>query len=415
MGLLGAIEKRQAMASVRAMSSSELSRLVGEYFGGGATASGAHVNSDTAMRLIMVQNCVRMRCATLERVPCHIMERIGRKRNKAEEYYLYDKLLHQPNSWMTAPEFWSMAEGHVCLRGNFYVYKMGLPGRPILELIPLGADAVQEVVQNPDYSLTYKVRVQVSPGSYEIRDLPQDKIFHVRGLTLNGITGLNPIEYARESVGIGMASDKFLGNYFGKGLHPSAVIKHPLSLGVQTHGGLRETLKKKYSGLANQLDFMLLDEGMDITFPQIKLVDAQYLELMKMNEAQICGLFRVPLMLVSAGDKAPTYASAEQFMLFYQTLSVDVVRYESAIRRDLLSEVERRRYYAKFNTNALLRGDFRARMEGYQIGINDEMMSPNEARELEEMNPYEGGDEYRTRTSTVRNQEASGNEKGASQ
>jgi hypothetical protein len=30
------------------------------------------------------------------------------------------------------------------------------------------------------------------------------------------------------------------------------------------------------------------------------------------------------------------------------------------------------------------------------------MLNPNEARELEDRNPYAGGDEYRTRTSTVK-------------
>lgn len=415
MGLLGALEKRHEMASVSAMNSYELSRLIGEHFGGGTTASGVAVSSESAMRLITVHNCVNRRATTIERIPCHIMEQKGRNKNKAEDFYLYEKLLHQPNSWMTAPEFWGMAEAHVCLRGNFYAYKLGLPGRPILELVPLGPDAVQEVVQNPDYTLTYKVRMQEKPGVYVVKDIPQEKIFHIRGLTLNGITGLNPIEHARETVGLGMASDRFLGNYFGKGLHPSAVIKHPLKLDTPTHGNLRAALKEKYAGLANQLDFMLLDEGMDISFPQIKLVDAQYLELLNANRLDICGMFRVPPMLVSAEDKTPTYASAEQFMLFYQMLSVDVVRYESAIRRDLLAPEERKRFYAKFGINALLRGDFKTRMEGYQIGINCEMYAPNEARELEDMNPYDGGDEHRTRTSTVRQQTGPSKDEGASQ
>ena len=112
----------------------------------------------------------------------------------------------------------------------------------------------------------------------------------------------------------------------------------------------------------------------------------------------------MPLMLVQAGDKAPTYASAEQFMLAFSIYGVapDCRNYEQAVRRDLLTNEEKKKYFAKFNINALLRGDFKTRMEGYQIGINCEMMSPNEARELEDMNPYTGGDEYRTRTSTVK-------------
>jgi hypothetical protein len=41
-------------------------------------------------------------------------------------------------------------------------------------------------------------------------------------------------------------------------------------------------------------------------------------------------------------------------------------------------------------------------MDGFATAIDKELMNPNECRELLEMNPYDGGDEYRTRTSTVK-------------
>ena len=52
--------------------------------------------------------------------------------------------------------------------------------------------------------------------------------------------------------------------------------------------------------------------------------------------------------------------------------------------------------------NGLLRSDSEKRMAAYVQGINAEIYSPNEVRELEDMNPYEGGDEYKTRTSTTK-------------
>jgi len=391
--------------------------LIREIYGGYSTSSGVPVNSETAMRLITVQNCVRLRAFVIGHLPCHIMEKIGRLKEVAETFYLYDLLHDQPNSWMTAPEFWGMAEAHLCLRGNFYAYKAQLPGRPIKGLIPLKSGAVQEVVQHPDYSLTYKIAIDdervvsaayddgvLSTTGAQIKEFPQEKIMHVRGLTLNGIVGMNPIQYARETTGLGFAEERFLARSIGKGMHPGAVIKHPLTLNAPAHANLRENLKKKYDGLGNSWDFMLIDEKMEIEFPTIKLVDAQYLEQMKMNEAQICGLFRVPLMLIQSGDKDPTYASAEQFFLNFSITGVtpDCVNYEKAIRRDLLTPEERKIYYAKFNIDGLLRGDFKARMDGFQVAVNAEIMNPNEVREKIDMNPYEGGDEYRTRTSTVK-------------
>jgi HK97 family phage portal protein len=301
---------------------------------------------------------------------------------------------------MTAPEFWSMAEAHICLQGNFYAYKLGIEGRPVRELLPLKPGAVTKIEQEEDFSLTYHVRLK--DGT--IKPMPSNKFLHLRGLTLDGITGVNPIEYARETIGLGTASVQFLARYFGKGMHPSAILKHPGVLNAPTHSKMKKNFKEKYASLGKSHEFMIIDEAMDITFPQIKLVDAQYLEQMKLTDAQICGLFRVPLMLINGGDKEPTYASAEQFMLFYQMFSIDAPLYEAAIWRDLMNLAEQKKYYAKFELKALQRGSFKEQIEGFAIGIDKEIYNPNEVRALLDMNPRTdpGGEEYRTRTSTVK-------------
>jgi HK97 family phage portal protein len=377
-----------------------------KFFNAPTTESGLTVTSESALRLITVQNCVRMRATTLSRLPCHVMQRNGEKRQRATDFYLYEKLHDQPNDWMTSNEFWAMAEAHKCLRGNFYAYKMGIPGRPIQQLIPLNVDAVQKVEQQDDYSLIYFVKFKDGL----VYEIPGEKILHFRGLTLDGITGMNPIEYARETIGRGMASEQFVSRFFGKGLNPGTIIKHPLPLTNQAFANRRDQLKERYEGLGKTRELMLLDEGMDITWPDIKLVDAQFIEQMKLSDAQIAGLYRVPLMLINQQDNAPTYASAEQFLLFYQMFSIDCMDYESSIRRDLLTSAERKKYYAKFSLEGLLRGGMKDRAEFYQTLINSEVLSPNEARAYEDLNPYDGGDEFRTRTSTTRSSGGSDSE-----
>jgi len=398
MGIISRLKRPQAM------NSHQLQKLIIDTYGGGMTSSGISVSSDTALRLATVQKCVRVRAATMASLPCHIMTKQGEMKEKAEDFYLYDKLLNQPNSWMTSALFWSMVEAYVCLRGNFLAYKSGLPGRPIKELIPINWDKIEKVEQNEDYSVTYTIRLK----NGELKTLSQDQVMHIRGLlTLDGYTGVNPIQYFRETIGLGLASERFLTKYFGRGLQPGAIVKHPLSLSAQGNANLKAVVKEKYEQLKTDQNFMLLDEGMDITFPTIKLVDAQYLEIMKMNESDICGLFRVPLMLIQSGDKTPTYASAEQFMINYSTIGVspDCRNYEQSIRKDLLSEEEKKKYYAKFEMRGLLRGAFKDQMEGFAVAIDKEIMNPNECRDVLDMNPYKGGDVYKTRTSTTKQQD----------
>ena len=393
----------------------EMERMIREVFGGGSTSSGVAVNSDTAMQLSTVYACVKVLYQSIAQMPCHLMERTGEGRdavtNKATSHRLYRLLHDQPNSWQTAPEFWGMSVAHDSLRGDFLAFKTMVRGE-VRELLPIDPARVIEIRQNSNWSLTYTISKDGVNKEY-----PQEAIFHIRGLSLNGYSGLNPIAYARESIGLGIASEKFKAKYFGKGMHPGAIITHPMALDPKTHGNMREAMRQKYAGLNNSQDLMLLENGSTITFPPIKLVDQQFLENEKFTQSQIASLFRVPLMLLQAGDDPVSYASAEQFVLSFVThaLTPIVVNIEKAIYRDLLTEEEKGRYFAKFSMNSLLRGDSSSRAKFYRELINAEVLCPNEARELEELNPYDGGWEYRTRTSTVKpesTKEKGGDEKG---
>ena len=54
-------------------------------------------------------------------------------------------------------------------------------------------------------------------------------------------------------------------------------------------------------------------------------------------------------------------------------------------------------YFIKFNVDGLLRGDYQSRMSGYSVGIQNGFLSPNDVRELENMDliPDElGGNRY---------------------
>ena len=369
----------------------EMERLIRESFGGGYTSSGLAVNSDTAMRQMTVNNCVRVLFNCVSQMPCQLMEEVDGVKNKAKNHPLYKVISKRPNPWMTAPQMWGLAIVHVSLRGNFYALKVRVRDE-VRELLPIHPDSVSGIVRNKDWSLTYKI----TNASGDIKEYSQDEIFHIRGLSLDGFTGLNPIQYARECIGLGLAGEKFLSRYFGKGLHPGAILTHPLALNPVTHANKLEALKIKYAGLNNAQDVMLVDEGMKIDFPTIKLVDQQFLEQMKMTESQICGMYGVPLMLVQAGDNPETYASASEFKRTFvdMTLAPIAVNFETTIDRDCLTEADQDRYYTKFNLNSLLRGNITERYAAYQIGISSRILNANECRSLEDLNPYQGGDAY---------------------
>lgn len=391
------------MSRPKAMNSHELQRMILSAFGGGSTASGVSVSNDTAMRQATVYSCVNALSKHIGTLPCNYMMVDGRNRVKATDEELYYLLHDQPNEWMTAPEFWGMCVNHLSLRGNFFALKnrgMSLTG-PVRELIPLAPGVVQEVKQDEKYRLAYTLKYPDGTTT----DVPQSQIMHVRGMVLNGYMGVNPIQYIRESIALGLASEEFGARYFGSGTHPGIIVEHPGKLSLEGKRNLEDSLTEVYSGLGESHRLMLLQEGMKYQRVVIDPKDSQFIELRKYQKSEIVDIFfSMPLTILSSEDKTPTFASAEQFGINYVVYSLMpyIVWIEKAILRDLVPDDKKKTHYAKFVAQGLQRGSFKEQMDSFSVAITKCIMNPNEARELLEMNPYEGGDTFEPRTSSMK-------------
>ena len=348
-------------------------------------------------------SCVNILSRVIGMLPCHVMEKRGNNRKIADDFYLYSILHDMPNEWMTAPEHYGMVMNHLALRGNYFAIKNRglnkLTGE-VRELIPLSPGIVQEVKQNPDYTLSYKC--QYPDGTMVI--IPGSEIMHIRGMVINGYMGVNPIQYIRESVGLGLAAEKLGARLFQNGTNISMVVEHPNQL--KDPKAFRDAITEVYAGLGNTHKVMLLEEGMKAQKITIDPKDSQFLELRKFQKDEIVDIFfGMPLTVMNSSENTPTYSSAEQFSIGFVVFALMpwIVTIEKAIYRDLLTPDERKIYYAKFRAEGLLRGSFTEQMTGFATAIDKEIMNPNECRELLDMNPYSGGEVYKTRTSTMKN------------
>ncbi len=404
----------------KAMNSDELSRMILSVYGGGTSSTGIAVNTDSAMRAMAVHTCVTIKANSIAQLPCHLMRRNGKNKEQAIDHPYYAMLHDQPNEWMTAPEFWGMASAHLDLRGNFFVLKTGLPGRSIKELIPLPIGAVEEVYQTPSYGLFYKVRrpngnqnvsdlgVIGQQSSTTVDIIPGNRIMHLRGLVLNGFMGLNPIAYARESIGLALATEKHGAKLFANGTMLNGVIQTPDTFRFKTDAEAKtflDNFNSAFSSVENSWKTALLEYGMKYEKLGMTSEDSQYMDARGFQAWEITNLFfGLPLMMMSGREKTATFASAEQFSIQYVTYAIAprLVNIERAISRDLLTPDERKEYYAKFSVYGLLRSDAKAFADTNAVLIDKEVLSPNEVRDLLDRNPYEGGDVYRTRTSTTK-------------
>ena len=69
------------------------------------------------------------------------------------------------------------------------------------------------------------------------------------------------------------------------------------------------------------------------------------------------------------------------------------MRLEQETSRKVFTDTEKRTTYIKFNEKVLLRGDMEARKNFYTSLVYAGVMTRNEARALEDMNPIDGLDD----------------------
>ncbi|WP_339408034.1 phage portal protein [Pseudomonas helleri] len=365
------------------------------------THSGQRVTTSSALQQLVVFNCVRVLSESIGMLPCRLLKQTGRVRLPATGHRLYPLLTMAPNSFMTSQEFWEMLVACLCLRGNFFAYKVMALGN-VVELLPLNPDIVIPKL-NDDWTVEYTVNFKTGQ-----QVLTQDEIWHVRLFTLDGLNGLNPIAYARQALGLGQAMDTHAAKLFTNGAVTSGVLQTDQTLTDEAFSRLKTEFQGEHMGVANAYKPMILEMGLDWKPISLNAQDTQFIESKKMSEAQICGLFRVPPHLVASMEKMTLNNIEHMGMSFVNYSLVPLMtRIEHRIQVGLLSEKDRLTHYAKFNAGALMRGDLKGRYESYGKGIQWGILSPNDCRELEDENPREGGDIYLTPMNMTTKPEAS--------
>lgn len=355
------------------------------------TYTGKQISSQRAMRLTAVFSCVRVLAESVGMLPCNLYHLNGSLKQRATGERLHKLISTHPNGYMTPQEFWELVVTCLCLRGNFYAYKVKAFGE-VAELLPVDPGCVVPKLNSswePIYQVTFP------DGSTDV--LSQEDIWHVRTLTLDGLVGLNPIAYAREAISLAAATEEHGARLFSNGAVTSGVLRTEQTLSDQAYERLKKDFEERHTGLGNAHRPMILEMGLDWKSMALNAEDSQFLETRKFQLEEICRLFRVPLHMVQNTDRA-TFNNIEELGLGFINYSLVpyLTRIEQRINTGLVRKSKQGVYYAKFNAGALLRGDMKSRFEAYATGINWGIYSPNDCRDLEDMNPRPGGDVYLT-------------------
>jgi HK97 family phage portal protein len=264
------------------------------------------------------------------------------------------------------------------LRGNAYGIVTGRSGSTLLPVqVELAHPEHVTVSTENDGAVTYRL----GPDVIDPADL-----WHVRAYTFPGaVLGLSPVEYARQTIGLGLAAEKFGAQWFGDGSIPSGVIyadRDPKAEGAAK-------LKAEWVAARRHNREPAVLAGARFEPISVKPEESQFLGTLDANRNAIAGIFGVPPEMVAGTTAGPlAYTSPEMRSLDLLTYTVRgwLVRLENAISALLPST-----QVARFNAAAMVRVDLKSRCEAHEIALRAGFLTVNEVRALEDRGPLPGG------------------------
>lgn len=353
-------------------------------------SSRVYVTPDSSMRITAVWACVRVIAETIGSLPCAVYRRTRDGRELDRNHALYRLLHDAPNEDMTAFELWELAAKCLCLQGNFYARIITNVRGDVVRLLPLSPSNMRVTRDRETGVLVYTY------GATET--FTASDILHIPGLGYDGednLVGYSPVSYMAQALGMTQDAEGYGANFFRNNATPPSYLSVPQALSNEARKNLQTWLLNEFGGVKNAGKIGVLEQGAEIKTVSINHRDMQFLELRQYQKADICAIFRVPPHMIQDLTRSTNNNIEHQGIDFAtHTIRPWLTRIEKRINMQLFGPREAAQYYAEFNMDALMRGDAASRANYYSTLINHAVISPNEVRAKENMNPYAGGDRY---------------------
>lgn len=353
--------------------------------------NGMNVTADSSLQLTAVYACVRYLSNTVAKLPFMLYEeRADGGKTKIKKHWLYRLFARRPNEFQNPSEFRAMMQGHVVLRGNAFARIFGNSRGEVTDLIPIHPDRVTiELLSDT----SWRYRIKNNDGSETL--VARQDMFHLKGLSGDGILGYSPIQLARNALAGAIAAQNYGTRYFQNDASPTGGwLEHPTNFKDLEARRLFSESWQQQQGGKNKGKVAVLEYGIKF-HPGVPISngDAQFIEARKYSVSDIARMFGVRPHKIGDLEKA-TFSNIEMQSLDSVCDDIEpwVDCWEEAIRYNFIDH-EDDSVQVEFPLISLLRGDSAARSLYYNKGIMGGWLTRNEARIAESYNPLPGLDE----------------------
>lgn len=362
----------------------------------GGIASSASIGAHSALENSAFWVCVTKLCRTFGSLPLHIHEQKGNSKEILRKG-AGALLLSNPCPYMTPYQWRFVMAFNYEIHGVAYAILKRSSVGDVIAAFPVSPNALRPVWKNG--KLFYE-----HPSSSET--FSADDVLAIYNTPTGFSSVLSPVEYTGKDLSVASNAKALQDAYYKRGTTIGGTVTVPRNTPKDVKDTIKQMFANEFSGVSGAYRVAVLEES--IKYEPIRLTED---DSKKMSEAQSWTLlevsrrFGVPPFF--AGDLTKsTYANSEQqgMELVIYSIQPRAKSWEDALGKAICKDGQ----YIKFSLAGLLRGDHAARSAFYHNAILDGWMTPNEVRDLEDLNPVPEGDKlmfpmnYMTLTDVVK-------------
>ena len=349
-----------------------------------ATAS-EPVNFDTAMQLSAFWAAVRLWAETIASLPVKVQRMQDGEWADDAQSDLATLFRTRMNRYQNRVEFFETFVLNHVVFGNAYAKKV-YSGNRLVGLLPLNSGQVlPELLQ--DGTVVYNYH---HDGGVAV--LAEQNVWHWK-MFGNGVVGLSPLAYARNSVSVGLAGDKRIGQVFQNAGKPSGVLTVDGTLKPEQRDLIRKRFKDLVQGGTDTL--MVLEAAMKFQPISMAPTEFQLLDSRRFQVEDVARFMDVPSVLINDTQGTTSWGSSVSEIMrgWYKRSLRNRVNSLQTSMLSLVPAGDRARTRICHDFDDLLKLDKGERMEAHQKGIQSAVITPNEARREEDLPPMAGGDQ----------------------
>jgi hypothetical protein len=341
------------------------------------SAAGERIDEWSAFGVSAVISAVSLLADSVASMPLRTFKIVDGNRLAVE----LPEIIKQPDIDSNEYELVHQIVASMALHGNAYIHLDRDKRGEIIGLVPLHVYQMQVLPTGDQTGRKY-----LHLGN----EIPAEDMIHLRWFTPpQSLVGVSPLIQSRNLIGIAMAMDRHLGQFYAEGATPSSVLETDQKLTNEQAQILKNTWSDTHRRHRKPA---VLSDGLKWRPITTSAADQQMIETREQLIRDIARIFRIPahLILASGGD-TQTYQNVEQASLNFLTHTITpwLRRVEIGLSRVLPTGTD-----IAFDTSSLLRTDALTRAKVNTLNVQMGARTPNEVRQIEGLEPYSGGDQF---------------------